>query len=307
MSLTAFDLPAIFGAAVELAEATAAVPEDFAKTEPLDLDSNQNPRAEWLHWHDALDSIVGAALRLKVAQGAVTETPILGQTLVRTWPAFHERFQTAKHSAPVRRALWKVANAAVDLSGYAAARQPDQLLRERGLRLLRQGLAQVWDGLANAERQAVETQLRTASKALGWPANPKKNPPPYDGPADMDPADEYRVLNLSGYYSQTKQHLPELLKRVEEMNKLIPAGKTPLLDAVDEEDILILKAMKDQAPRLLTVAQIQGFSNVSKKTIGPRLNDLIEKKRACRPKGPKMGATITPVGISLLEKCVASK
>jgi hypothetical protein len=71
---------------------------------------------------------------------------------------------------------------------------------------------------------------------------------------------------------------------------------------LDYEDIYILKTLNNGRPLLMSIGQISGASHVSEKTVGVRLNRLIEEKLASRPNGPKRGAIITPEGVAVLEK-----
>jgi hypothetical protein len=66
--------------------------------------------------------------------------------------------------------------------------------------------------------------------------------------------------------------------------------------SADDEDVAILRALAGAAPRLLTIAQLASQADVSERTVGPRLNAMIERGHAYRPKGKKSGATITAPG-----------
>jgi hypothetical protein len=86
----------------------------------------------------------------------------------------------------------------MDLSGYSVVQEQDETLRERGLRLLSQGIAQLWEGLNRAEKKSVKALLRRTHAALGWPSNPGREPPPYTGPEDVPVEDSYRAIDVYG-------------------------------------------------------------------------------------------------------------
>jgi hypothetical protein len=206
MHLVRFDLRSVFSCSVELATATADYdPGDHAAVlsggDPP-ADDSQEHDASVLRWHQCLDGIHLAANRLKRALGA--EGPLdAGDALQNgekaTWEYIRptNRFKYADHPAGVRKALFKLANAAADLGGYAAHTVQAPPLRERGLRLLTQGLAQIWDGLNEGERKHAEPLLSETSRALRWPSNPRKRPGLYKGPVDIELADQYRVVDAA--------------------------------------------------------------------------------------------------------------
>jgi hypothetical protein len=82
---------------------------------------------------------------------------------------------------------------------------------------------------------------------------------------------------------------------------------TPPLPPVDGEDIAILRALKESAPQLCTLYEIEAATRITRKTAGEHLDYLIDLNLACRPKGKRSGTTITPVGVTLLEKLPAPK
>src|SRR5262245_23512332 len=203
MSLTTYKPTSVFARAVELAEASVEYrPEDHANP-PTELPEEQTAETldTVLRWHGALDAVWEASNRLKRALGATG--PLDGEDHLRqeapvTWEAFQSRFKYANHSPVVRNALWKLANAAVDLSGYATVRVQAPVYRERGLRLLAHGLAQLWSGLTGPQRDVVRYLLVRSHVAVGWPPAPSAEPPPYDGPPDIPDADQYRVIDVGG-------------------------------------------------------------------------------------------------------------
>lgn len=70
---------------------------------------------------------------------------------------------------------------------------------------------------------------------------------------------------------------------------------------LDEEDIAILSALASTKPRLLTLVELAADTYIGNKTLGTRVNQLIESGLVSRPKGERRGATITPTGESALE------
>ncbi|HYV35513.1 MAG TPA: hypothetical protein VE988_07410 [Gemmataceae bacterium] len=77
--------------------------------------------------------------------------------------------------------------------------------------------------------------------------------------------------------------------------------------SVDDEDIGILNALHEQAPRLCTLYDLETNANVARKTAGARLKKLIDRGLATRPNGEKRGATITAEGQELLKRCPPPK
>jgi hypothetical protein len=80
-----------------------------------------------------------------------------------------------------------------------------------------------------------------------------------------------------------------------------PRPPLPPGPSLDDEDVGILKVLKDRQLLLMTAAQIAGASHVSERTVRDRLNRLIDLGLASRPRGKKRGATITAAGIAVLE------
>jgi hypothetical protein len=204
MPLTTFDLRAVFACGAELAEASAAYhPEEHTAAANADRGT---PDGLALNdaWHRALDQNAEAANRLKRclgARGPLDAADRCHQPGPTVWDEFRSEFKYAAHPLGVRRALWKLANAAADLGGYAEAREPNPVWRERGVRLLRQGLAQLWGGLDPAEREGLRPALVGTHESLGWPPAATADPPPYDGPDEIDLADRYRVVDMTHGFS----------------------------------------------------------------------------------------------------------
>jgi hypothetical protein len=194
MSLATFDLVTVFACSVELAQATKDYrPTDFPNVTTEGPDRFNDEGEIWsdeggvvaarLQWHRALDAIVVSSNRLKRALGATGPLDVSDQLRDKTepaWEGLQNKFKYCSHSQGVRHALWKLANAAVDLTGYATVREPDAKLRERGLSLLGQGLSQLWANLSGDEREAVRPLLPRSSAALGWSPNPEGEPPIHD-------------------------------------------------------------------------------------------------------------------------------
>lgn len=211
IALPRFELPTAFLCAVELAEAVALVtPTEWAEFS-VDTDGPEAPQfPRWEERHQLLDQIEEETARLKRCLGA---TGPLGAAVTDTddgpvWELYKRRFSDAAHSRSVRRALTKLAAAAIDVSGFAACREWQWDMRERGLRLLAWGVAQLWDGMSESERVAVRGELRRAHAALSWPDANGIDPPPYDGPQDIPPEDQYRVCFR--YVARPVSHLEDV-------------------------------------------------------------------------------------------------
>jgi hypothetical protein len=101
----------------------------------------------------------------------------------------------------------------------------------------------------------------------------------------------------------------------DQTKKALPADKDrkaqePMTDrdpGLDHEDVSILTALNAQAPKLIAGSELESNANVSRKTVGKRLNELIARGLAERPKGKRGGATITARGKALLGKCPGPK
>jgi hypothetical protein len=70
--------------------------------------------------------------------------------------------------------------------------------------------------------------------------------------------------------------------------------------ALDKEDVEILRALAKQPRLLLTLVEIESYCQVSLKTISERVRALIAQGLVNRPKGPKRGTQITPVGLKVI-------
>lgn len=82
----------------------------------------------------------------------------------------------------------------------------------------------------------------------------------------------------------------------------LPNTFTPAPPAIEDEDQRILDVLRDTAPKLLTIPEIQSGSGVGRRSVMDRVTQLIANGLACRPKGPNKGTTITPAGIGVLEQ-----
>lgn len=211
MSLKTFDLPMIFASGLELAQATANFRrEDYPTILPelvgdfSDEDESETKTAVdvILRWHRELNAIVHASARLKRALGATGPLDVADQLRNKgmpMWEEFFNRFKYAAHPAKIRKALCKLTDSAADLSGYATLPNPDAELRQRGLRLLQQGLADLWSGLSSDEREKARPLLTQTSVAIGWH-------PDLEGQAPVDQPDDdsvscFRVVDFSGGFA----------------------------------------------------------------------------------------------------------
>jgi hypothetical protein len=93
--------------------------------------------------------------------------------------------------------------------------------------------------------------------------------------------------------------LGDVLRLVGE--ELTPAGVPD--PGVSPNGVLVLKALFQHLPARQTLAKICGTlqDTLSEKTIGRELKKLIDAGLAIRPQGERLGATLTPAGISVVQ------
>jgi hypothetical protein len=87
-------------------------------------------------------------------------------------------------------------------------------------------------------------------------------------------------------------------------NRIVFASEPP---SVDDEDERILRTLAAHAPRRLTQDQIEANSGVSRRTISPRIQQLLADGLVSQPKGPNRGTTITEKGWAVLKQIDAAK
>jgi hypothetical protein len=202
--LTHLDLPSIFRCAVELAEAAALVaPSEWAH-EPMDIEGPASPHfGRWMERHRHLSRIEEECGRLKRSLGATGLQGITDISAVADigqdgespkWESYDQRFSNTAHDRIVRLALLKLSTAAIDLSGFATWREPQWAMREKGLRLLIWGLAQLWEGMSAEERSRVQDCLQRTYIAVGWPSDSATEPASYNGPEEIPLEDQYRLV-----------------------------------------------------------------------------------------------------------------
>lgn len=217
LGLVHFDLPMIFRCAVELTEAAACLDQSEWADLPVDVEGPNSPHFQrWIERSSRLRRIEEESERLKGAMGA---SGPLGywdslSEATPTWPSYDQRFANTAHDRTIRLALEKLATAAIDLSGFATWREVQWGMHETGIRLLRQGLAQLWEGMAYQERSAVRDRLRRTRRLLGWPSN-LKSPAPYDGPDEIAPQEQYRVI--TNYVTCLPRHMDDLQKEWDQL------------------------------------------------------------------------------------------
>jgi hypothetical protein len=85
------------------------------------------------------------------------------------------------------------------------------------------------------------------------------------------------------------------------------SGGTAMGPTVDDEDEKILRALADNAPRLLTQDDLEAQCRVSRRTISKRMKNLLQDDLVAQPKGPKRGTTIAGEGLKLLKRIDAAK
>jgi hypothetical protein len=76
-------------------------------------------------------------------------------------------------------------------------------------------------------------------------------------------------------------------------------------ESLGTDDLRILKSLNSKAPLRRTLYDIVADTEISRKTVGIRLNKLIERNLACRPDGERKGATITDRGQEILKNLPA--
>lgn len=210
--LVHFDLPMIFRRAVELTEAAASLDQSDWANLPVDIEGPNSPHFQrWIERSNRLRRIEEESERLKRAMGASGPLRYWDSLSEATpmWPSYDQRFVNTVHDRTIRLALVKLATAAIDLSGFATWREVQWGMHQTGIRLLRQGLAQLWEGMAYQERSAVRDRLRQTRRLLGWPSN-LKSPASYDGPDEIAPEEQYRVV--TNYVTCLSRHLDDLQK-----------------------------------------------------------------------------------------------
>ncbi len=106
------------------------------------------------------------------------------------------------------------------------------------------------------------------------------------------------VNGLTGPFSAWTPHaslFTSLAQVVERLDQ--PAGDE---QGIDNEAESILRELVKQKPRLISTYDLETATNVSRKTVGLRVNVLIDKGWAIRPNGPNGGVRATDAGIALI-------
>lgn len=197
-----FDLPVVFRAAVDLAEAVARL------SEPEHVDDPTPPHPErpgtWQQW----EAIEEETQRLKRLLGATGPLGLVrgGPDAGATWPIYDRRFADCGHDRRVRRGLLALADASILLAGFGE--WVNWGMRGDGCQLLGRGLAMVWAGLSADERARVLDCLPRTHAAVGWPADPAADPVPCEVPEDLPPPAEHRVV--WSYTACPPEHLEAL-------------------------------------------------------------------------------------------------
>lgn len=194
--LSHFDVPTVFRCGAELAEAAAGLTEQEWADVPADCEGPTSPHFErQMEASRRLRRLEEETRRLKRSLGATGPLDFRGGETDggATWESYDWEFNETDHDRAIRLGLHKLATAAIDLAGFATWREWQWHMRDTGLRLLGWGLAQLWDGMSDAERAKVRDRLPRTHKAIGWPANPKADPPAYDGPEEIPSLEQYRI------------------------------------------------------------------------------------------------------------------
>jgi hypothetical protein len=265
------NLPIIFRCAVDLGEAAASVaPSEWADVPP-DTEGPGSPGFErWMERHRRVRRIEEESERLKRSLGAtgpLSLTDIMasrgegaGDGESAKWESYDRRFVDTAHDRIVRLALEKLSTAAIDLSGFATWREPQWVMRERGLRLLIWGLGQLWEGMSAEERSSVQDRLPRTKKAVGWPDDPENGPPPYDGPEEIPLQDQYRLVRRDCYIACYRDYLDDVQKansiRVEQGQESFLRRAT--LSQIVQSAGRALQALRGMAERKFDTAEQYG-------------------------------------------------
>ena len=70
--------------------------------------------------------------------------------------------------------------------------------------------------------------------------------------------------------------------------------------SIDDESETILRALVRMRPRLVDLYDLEADTHISRKTVGLRVNGLIERHLAERPNGPRGGVGVTDAGACLI-------
>ncbi|MEZ6141069.1 MAG: hypothetical protein R3B84_10905 [Zavarzinella sp.] len=210
-----FDLPTIFRAAVELAETIAGIPEgifdveDTAENMPQNYEELVSPKFEWIFEKEKYTRrIREETQRLKLSLGAIGPLEFRnGETDGGPqWDSYKQRFINTVHDRVVRLALYKLALAAIDLSGFGYWKGQQQM-RESGFQLLKWGLAQLWKGMSKTERELVRDRLSHTEKVIGWPSDENNDPMAYNGPEEIPISHQNRII--ANFYSCPPSYLDD--------------------------------------------------------------------------------------------------
>jgi hypothetical protein len=201
MSVVKLDLTYIFHVAVELGSSV----KDYQRSSPPPLSPPKTITPEREAWHEQLDCIREAAAHLKRilgATGRVDYSQLLDGSTSPSWANFGNQFQGVAHPRPVRYGLLRLAYAAIDLSGYAECHDPPPEWRDRGLKLLADGLSQIWSGLSEDEKKVVRPLFPELRLCTAWPPRGVRNPPPFAGKKVYEPP---RGQCIDGFYTRNRK------------------------------------------------------------------------------------------------------
>ncbi len=214
MSLTPLNLPDVVRTAAELTEFTVAYnPSDHAALIEAQNDPDPNHSAcveQQFAWHADLDRIVESANRLKRALGASGElncASIRDDNGQPSWPNMQNTFENTIYKRDERIGLKRLANAAIDLSGFACVKHPQERLRQLGLKELNNGLRQLWPALTPGERKQVQPEITQLRRVFKWSGKPTADPPKYTGPTEITDEELFRVIDPNGFYTRDKEHI----------------------------------------------------------------------------------------------------
>jgi hypothetical protein len=137
--------------------------------------------------------------------------------------------------------------------------------------------------------------------------SPAPTPPDNDKGSQGTPPPDAEDGTKDNATGATSNNPPPELRRNGSAEDSNPRTGYQSIARFDAEDLQILRALKKATPRLLTTYDLEAASRISRKTVGQRLNQLVESGLADRPRGPKGGAGITEKGVAALGKRSARK
>jgi hypothetical protein len=181
----------------------------------------------------------------------------------------------------------------------------------QGLELLGQGALQLWGGMNAQDREPVRHLLSDAYRIWAWPRGRGGDPKPFSGPVEFSGG-----WIISGGCAITREQFEEGWA---EQARQITAGPRRMavssgatrqqqtarqeqVAAIQAEDVAILRCLEKNAPVAVSQYDIEPDTDLSRRTIGPRLKVLRNLGYTAQPRGPRGGETITAKGRQVLQE-----